>query len=332
MLANSLCGENDIWVVSLKMDDDGVFFSLDESVTHVVLSPAKDKLGMLRQIREIHSLIIKNKIEYVTNVDTGMAIYGILAAWGTGAKVITWEHSNFLNNWGSRTFPYMRRFAARHSHAMVVLTERDKRNYQENISRCAPVCVIPNPTEKKEFAYGVASRTILSAGLLLPVKQYNKAIEVAAKVLPSRPDWNWVICGAGPERARLEALIAEKGLQDRVVLRGTVRDMEAQYAAAAVFVMTSEMEGLPMVLLEAKAKGLPLLSFDIMTGPSDIIADGVNGYLVPADDVEAMADRLGQLMDDEDLRAEFSAASQLGMEKFSKETIIDAWLRLFEEI
>ena len=325
MLANALSETHRVFVVSLKSEDNHVFFSLADSVLHTVLPPAIGKMGILSQVRQIHRFLLEQQIDCVINVDTGMSIYGIPAAWGTKAKVITWEHANYYNNWGSRTFPYIRRFAARHSDAMVVLTGQDKRNYETHIPSNVPVYAIANPVQRHEIHYDAASRTILSAGALLPIKGYDRAIEVAKRILPSRPAWKWVICGEGPEREHLECLIREAGLEKQVFLPGTVRDMEAQYRSAAMVVMTSHMEGLPMVLLEAKSYGLPLVSFDIMTGPRDIIEDGVNGSLIPPDNVGVMAEKLSSLMDHEEFRVSFSAASQNGIENFEWKRVLGQW-------
>ena len=80
-----------------------------------------------------------------------------------------------------------------------------------------------------------------------------------------------------------------------------------------------------MVLLEAKSYGLPLVSFNIMTGPRDIIEDGVNGSLIPPDNVGVMAEKLACLMDHEEFRASFSAASQNGMENFEWKRVLGQW-------
>ena len=330
-LANQLCGEHQVGILSLRLGGGEVFFPLDEAVTHRVLPTFSGKTGIGKQIRWIHRYIKENHIDWVINVDMGMGFYGILAAKGTNAKTITWEHGNFFNNWGSRLFPYMRRFAARHSDAVVVLTKRDETNYRTHIRRCAPLYVIPNPVQPKEGCYDSDSRKILSVGHLLENKGYHRAIQVAAKVLPQHPDWQWVICGEGPERPRLEEMIREKGLEAQVSLPGLVRDMDSMYRKAAMLVMTSQMEGLPMVLLEGKAYRLPLVAFDIMTGPSDIIDDGTNGFLVEPFDLDAMADKLRLLMEDDDLRCKMAENSAVGMEKFSEETIMNTWKKVLEE-
>ena len=330
LLANVMCAGHQVWVLSLHLYGGEVFFELDTSVRHVTLEPAAGKLGILAQISEIHRFIKQNHIDRVINVDVGMGFYGVLAAWGTKTKVITWEHGNYFNNWGSRMFPHMRRFAARRSDAMVVLTEQDRENYKTHISRCAPIYVIPNPASAHSFTYDVESRTILSAGLLLPIKGYDRVVELAKRLLPSRPEWKWVICGDGPERENLERAIKEAGLTGKVLLPGTVRDMDRQYQSAALFVMTSDREGLPMVLLEAKGWGLPLVSFDIETGPRDIISDGLNGCLVRPYDLDEMAEKIAILMDSPELRQQYSEQSQVGMDRFAWGQILAAWREVLE--
>lgn len=329
-LANQLCTSHQVSVLSLHLSGREVFFPLDAAVTHQVLPAFSGKSCILKQIRWIHNYIKENHIDRVINVDMGMGFYGILAAKGTSAKTITWEHGNFFNNWGSRLFPYMRRFAARHSDAVVVLTQIDKENYEANIARCRPVHVIHNPVQKHASEYNCESKVILSVGHLSHIKRFDRAIEIAQRILPSHPDWTWVICGEGPEREHLEQLISAAGLEGRILLPGVIKDMDAQYRRAAIYVMTSETEGLPMVLLEAKSWGVPIVSFDIMTGPSDIVTSGVNGELISPFDMNSMSAKLCQLIEDDALRRKMSAHAAIDMEKFSKETIITAWKKVLE--
>lgn len=328
-ISNLLAREFDVFILGLHQEFS-VRHELNSNVKYEILKSQKGKSCILFQIRMIRRFITANKIDCVINVDVGMGFYGIIAARGTGAKVITWEHGNYFNNWGSRWFPYFRRFAARHSDAMVVLTERDKQNYMTNISRCRPVTVIGNPVEKHSFDYRSDSRIILSVGHLSPVKRFGLIPEVGRTVFARHPDWQWRICGEGPERAEIERKIAEYGLSKNIILAGSVSDMETEYRAAAMVVMTSEMEGLPMVLLEAKSWGLPLVSFDIMTGPGEIIRDGVNGYLVPPGDTAALAEKICRLIENEELRRDFSENSQVDIERFDSVEIIEQWEKLIQ--
>ena len=328
VLANALCEEYDVDVISLKPMPDEPFFSLDRRV-HLINLPCKTQ-SIPGNIRAIRRHIRKNRIDWLICVDVGTGIFGVPAAFCTKTKVITWEHGNFYNNWGSRYFPYFRRFAAKRSDGVVVLTEKDRQNYLAHIKTRKPIHVIPNPVERHEFCYAQDSKTILSAGLLLPIKGFDVAIEIASIILKKHPDWNWVIFGEGPEREKLEGLIRERNLEERVLLPGSVQNMPEQYQKASLYVMTSQMEGLPMVLLEAKSWGLPIVSFDIMTGPGDIVRDGVNGYLTEPGDVEKMAERLDLLMTDQELRQRFSQETVLDMEKFSFENILAKWREILK--
>ena len=333
IISKALCSEeNRIFILSLTLKEKEVFFDLDDQVTHIILNQFGEKSGIARQIRVIHKFIKKEKIDVVINVDIGMGIYGIIASFGTAAKTITWEHANYFNNWGSKIFPYFRGFAAKHSDVLVVLTDKDKKNYEENIRTKTPIYAISNPVNRHDFSYDVHSKTILSAGLLLPIKGYEKAIQVARKVFDVCPDWKWFICGEGAERNHLEELIRENNLQENLILMGTVQNMEEQYQKASMFVMTSQMEGLPMVLLEAKSRGLPLVSFDIMTAPSDIIQDGVDGYLVEEGNVDEMAERIVELIRDDSKRNGFSKESQSNMDKFEMEGIIEKWKKIMKSL
>lgn len=330
LLANAFCEKDYVWIISRKLVDDIVFFQLDNRVQHTVLSDAKEKCSIISQIIKIRRFIKKNKIDCVINVDIGMSIFGIPACLGSKTKVITWEHGNYFNNWNSRIFPYIRKFAVKCSNAMVVLTEKDKENYRKNVQTRKTIYVIPNPVECHEFTYNLNSKVIMSAGLLLPIKRFDRAIQAAAEILPKYPEWKWIICGEGPERTYLEELIAQNNLQGQMILLGTVNNMEKKYQNAAMFVMTSEMEGLPMVLLEAKSWGLPLISFDIMTGPSDIIRDGINGYLVKPYDTQALVSCIEKLIRLQETRMIFSDNSQLDLERFDFKKIINEWRRVME--
>lgn len=86
-----------------------------------------------------------------------------------------------------------------------------------------------------------------------------------------------------------------------------------------------------MVLLEAKSWGLPLISFDIMTGPSDIIRDGANGYLVEQGNVDVLTARIEELITSQEQRIRFSQNSQMDMDKFDFDQIVGKWKAVLEE-
>lgn len=329
ILANLLVNTHKVYVISLRFEGKKVAFPLDAQVTHYVLH--SQKRNIFSMIRELRKFIRVQRIDCVINVDTGMGMYGILSTVGMKTRTITWEHSNFYNDWGSSKFRYLRWFAAKFSDAFVVLTEKDKENYITHIRTKTPIVVIPNPIEIHEAHYDTNSKILLSAGMLVPIKGYDTAIRTAKKVFAKSPDWKWIICGEGPERENLERLIREEELENYIILPGNVDNMDEMYQKAAMFVMTSRMEGLPMVLLEAKSWRLPIVSFDIMTGPSDIVQHGINGFLIEPDNIEKLAEAISELIESRQLRERFSQNSKIDIDKFRIETIVQKWEEVLGE-
>ena len=109
-------------------------------------------------------------------------------------------------------------------------------------------------------------------------KGYDYLAQIAVKVLSKFTDWEWDIYGSGNEQIKQDLIteLDKGGVLSRVHFKGNVKGIENIYPNHAIYIMTSRYEGLPLVLLEAKQYGLPIVSFDCPTGPSEIILDGEN--------------------------------------------------------
>ena len=123
----------------------------------------------------------------------------------------------------------------------------------------------------------------------------------------------------------------EEGLEKNVILKGLTNHMEKCYQNHAMYVLTSYREGLPLVLIEAKANALPLVSFDVISGPREIISHGEDGILIPPYDTEKMAEEIYELLEKPEKRLRLSENSQNNLELFSKETILSQWKALIQE-
>ena len=157
-------------------------------------------------------------------------------------------------------------------------------------------------------------------------------LDVAKNVLQKNAEWNWDIYGDGEDKKILEDRIVELGLTDRVTLKGNSSNMYSLYDDYAIMVMTSRYEGFPMVLIEAASRGLPLVSFDIHTGPNEIIVNEVNGYLINKGDVVAMSEKISLLIQDCALRRAFSQEAIKSVERFREQQVIDRWIELIKEL
>lgn len=230
-----------------------------------------------------------------------------------------WALADRLRSWNDmRTVRRFDRF--------VVLTEEDKGYWGE----LPDITVIPNPrTFTTDSPATLDSKTVIAVGRYNFQKQFDALIRAWALLKRDFPDWTLRIAGDGEEKASMLWSIAEHGLEDKVIL-GPEKDMQSAYRNSSILAMSSRFEGLPMVLLEAQAMGLPIVSFACKCGPKDVITDGVDGYLVEEGDVTALADRLFQLMSDADLRHHMGAAAYSASERFDENVIMDKWIHLFE--
>ncbi len=115
-----------------------------------------------------------------------------------------------------------------------------------------------------------------------------------------------------------------------VMVIGRTDNVEAEYVNSSIFVLSSRFEGFGMVLTEAMACGLPVVSFDCPWGPRSIITDGDDGLLVENGNVEALAGSLTRLMDDADLLQRMAVRGVKNVQRFSVDYIAECWKELFE--
>lgn len=169
------------------------------------------------------------------------------------------------------------------------------------------------------------NRTIVTAGRLVPWKGHPETIRAFAKIRQSQPDARLIILGEGAERPSLEALVAKLGLSEVVEFAGFQKNPFRYFARAAVFVMASHNEGLCNVLVEAMACGAPLVSTDCPSGPSEIITEGEDGYLVPVGDVDALAARTGAILADSVLAQRLAEAGRRNAWRFSVERVMKTY-------
>jgi glycosyltransferase involved in cell wall biosynthesis len=138
---------------------------------------------------------------------------------------------------------------------------------------------------------------IVAVGRLKPMKDFSTLVRAFAELHERRPETRLVIVGKGTERDRLAALTADLGVADAVTFTGYTDNPYAYMARASVFALSSKVEGLPTVLIEALACGCTIVSTDCQYGPREILEDGQYGRLTPVGDAEAMAETIGEALD-----------------------------------
>lgn len=196
---------------------------------------------------------------------------------------------------------------------------------------------IPNPiavpSDLRYQPYGQAPGYILIAmGRLVPEKGFDLLLQAFERVADLHPKWSLTIIGKGPLRSELEEQSRTLGIGTRVHFAGELTDPFPVLRAADLFVFSSRFEGFGMALAEAMACGLPVVSFDCPEGPRDIIRDGIDGVLIPPEDVDALAGALDRLMSNAKERGRLAARAPEVTTRFSRQRILSLWQEVFNEL
>ena len=341
-LANCFCKSYEVVLVSVFGNDNDIPYSIDSriNVFYLVHKDVRLRYCYISACKNLHRLLNKLCPNITLLVNASTYIF-LPAFWNTKTKCVACEHTNLKNKFhtSSITSKFKRLYAVLRCDKIVTLTQADKDNYikRYNLSE-QKVVNIYNWIEPDLLDYfkeqdGQAKK-IISVGRFDPVKGYEMLVKVAKVILDKYVDWEWHIYGSGNNeyRAKIQQMINSYHLENRLVLKESVKSIYEKYSEYSFLVLTSYYEGLPMVLLEAKACGLPVVSFASPTGPDEIIVDGINGYLVPCYDIPFMIDRVEQLINNKDTIRSFSLNSHVNIEKFQRSKILDQWKQLFQSL
>ena len=224
-------------------------------------------------------------------------------------------------------------------YGVQVMSRWDKAWLRNRYKRIYPM---PNPLRFEPLSKEVFNeifdkrKNILACGRLLPQKGFDKLIEAFAKVSNKYPDWDVDICGedtfASSYSQVLKEIVKKFGLESRVHFIGFHKDVDREMREHSVFCLSSQHEGFPNVLSEAMANGMACVSFDIETGPSEIIIDDLDGIIVEDQNVDALAEGLDRVMGDKNERYRLGYKATENIRRFSSDKVVDKWERLFQNI
>ena len=213
----------------------------------------------------------------------------------------------------------------------VVVQSAAVRDWASKFVRATAIHVIPNPVHlvRNGSEYSPcgrsSNRTVVAMGRLTRQKGFDVLLPAFRRSAEKHAGWSLLILGEGEERRSLEALVIELGLQGNVKLPGLVEDPVPILQTADLFIMASRYEGFPNALLEAMACGLAVIATDCPSGPREIVRDGVDGVLVPPNDVDALGSAMDRLMAHEPERQRLGANAMKITERFGVEKIMNMW-------
>jgi GalNAc-alpha-(1->4)-GalNAc-alpha-(1->3)-diNAcBac-PP-undecaprenol alpha-1,4-N-acetyl-D-galactosaminyltransferase len=333
-----------IHLLTLTEADKPPFYPLHPTIEWQGLNLSKPLgnpfLGIIRmsgRLRRLRLAIQQTSPDAVISFNDETNVVTLLALLGSGIPVIVGErndpHCHKMNNPWRLLRPLVYRQAA----CLVTQTQHALEYFPRPIR--SRIRVIPNPVIRPseiEKHYGHANtksdKVVLAMGRLEPQKGFDLLIQAFSKIAAKHPDYTLEIWGEGQERAKLESMIADMQLKGRVNLPGVTKTPYEKMRQARVFVLSSRYEGFPNVLCEAMACGMPVISFNCHSGPSEIIRDGIDGILASPEDIDALADAMDRLLSEESERLRVAVHATEITERFGVDKIMDQWTGLIREM
>jgi glycosyltransferase involved in cell wall biosynthesis len=297
-----------------------------------VLRRVRDKwdvIGILEHIRAVRELC--PDVFHANLWTTVAGQYGVLAGLlAPGACTVVVEQSPVPTS--SDFQRLLKRASSRRVSAHVAVGERAARLVEEAVGLPpGSVRTIYNgvPDVPVEPLERVANGPVIgSLGRLSAEKGYD----VAVRALALLPGTTLVLVGDGPEREALTRLARELGVEDRLQLVGWTDEPRRYLAGFDAFVLSSRVEGFPLAPVEAMLAGLPVVAADVGS-VSEAVLDGETGFLFPAEDAEALAERVRRLLDDSELSSRLGRRGrELAVEQFTSQAMARAFEELYREI
>lgn len=245
-------------------------------------------------------------------------------------RVIAAEHVYY--DYYSPVQKKLRLHVYRKCNKVLVLTSSDKSCYDKHFDYEHTV-LIPNPVPTLEcFQSPLDNKIAVAMGRIQYQKGFDTLVDVFVEVNKKHSDWKCYIYGDGNYRDEIDNYIKKKGMQEVVILKGRTENVPAAMREASMFILSSRFEGFGMVLAEAMTQGLPAVSFDCPTGPSDIVKTNVNGILVENQNKQALSDAICYMIEHPKERKRMGANAIETVKEFSGDSIAKKWYKLFDEI
>jgi len=333
-LSNELVNDNEITIVQYTSIPP--FFTLDNRVKYIQLGFISDGLSKVSKayklIKLLRTEIINSRTQAIFCMNKSHLLFLKIAKFGLNSVLIGTERTNPQAEKSIRAISD--RFFAKLSDGFVFQTARSMIAYPKSVRDIA--CVIPNAICNPDVLLNVPNKNkreeIVAAGRLTKNKGFDILIKAFSRICNMIPDYKLTIFGEGEDRDRLEAIILEEGLSNKINLPG--KDLHAfQYIMnSSIFVLSSTIEGMPNSLIEAMACGIACISTNCDFGPAELITDGFNGILTPVNDVQALAAAVLRVATNENLRLSLGRNAYMIRDELSIDKISQRWLEYCKQL
>ena len=213
--------------------------------------------------------------------------------------------------------------------ALVLLTQHDADSWRD----ITKTVVIPNSIPfYPQQASDCDNKQVIFVGRYNEQKGLEYLVKTWEGVYQKHKDWILHMYGEGEQKSMLNHLIQEAGLENIIIVHSPTQQIMEKYLESSMFLLTSRFEGLPMVLIEAMACGLPIVSFDCPWGPADVIRDGEDGFLVEYLNTDEAVERVCQLIENPEQRKTMGANARVNIQRYSRDIVMKKWMDLFHNL
>lgn len=326
-------------ILSLNEEGKDPFFEFSPKISRHSIPLGGHPLHYINSYRNgIQQMVRDIRPDIISVCDDGLKGFFIPAILGSGIPVIYERHVSKLTEIGagqsrlSKIFSSLKfrlmNHLAKSFDRFVVLTEGNTKEWTLNNMK-----VIQNPLPfYPDEVSTLRNKKVIAVGKQSYQKAYDLLLESWAMLPEELKDWQLHIYGKKNESLRLDDLAGKLGIGQRVFFHSPTRDIEKEFLESSVFVLSSRFEGFGMVIIEAMACGLPVVSFDCPHGPADIITHGTDGFLARNGDTEELSRYLSLLMGDITLRQQFGISGRETARQFLPQTVVKQWDDLFKSL
>lgn len=298
-VANAMC-ERRFKVALVTFDEYKTPFEIDKRIdVYFIKIEARNSIGrMIERYRKAKILLKENKTKMAISFWFQLAVI---------CQLLTskYKFKNYFSERGDPSdaeykgvYSVMRKYFFPKMDGFIFQTRGAQSYFPENIQRKS--IVIPNPVYVKYNDYPISqnrNRIVVSVGRLHPQKHFDLLIRAFALVAPKFPEVKLMIYGTGDLKKELSELITNLDMNEHIFLHEPIKQILEAIKDSSVFVLSSLYEGMPNVLMEAMALGIPCLSTNCSPGgAAELINDGENGFLLKTFDAEEMAEKLEYML------------------------------------
>lgn len=332
------CAEQGADITLVVLREREIIYSVSDKVKLIQIK-SNGKFAFIQRIKQLHHIFCCSPAQTVIPFIPIVTLYTVIANIGVGKKIIMSERADPKISIFSKNMSFKDRIGrilmltlGIHKLASwtVFQTPEAQACYSKKVQLYS--CIISNPldTSKLPQRYvGEHEKRIVAAGRFSEEKNLSMLIEGFSKFYQYHPDYTMTIYGEGKLRSKLEEQIKKLGLSDVIMMPGFSKNLHAQIQRAAMYISTSNHEGISNSMLEALGMGIPTIVTDCPVGGARLfVKTDYNGILISMNDIDALVSGMNKIADDPEYANSISEKAVHIREKVNKEKICEQWLQL----